>query len=113
MEGQVRTLSGLNVLAGIWLIIAPFVLHYGSSGNTWQEVVFGIIVGVLGIVRWAAPNLTWPSWTNLVIGIWLIIAPWVIPGTTAAARWNEAIVGIIVAILAYGSAEATLKHRTT
>jgi hypothetical protein len=28
-RGDVAAASGLNVLAGIWLIIAPFVLGYG------------------------------------------------------------------------------------
>ncbi len=107
MEDQTRTLSGINVLAGIWLIIAPFILSYNSSGNKWQEFIFGVIVTVLGIVRMAAPKISWPSWINMLVGIWLIIAPWAIAATTAAARWNEVVMGIIVAALAYNSATIT------
>lgn len=109
MENQARTLSGLNVIAGIWLIIAPFILNYNATGNVWQEVVFGIIVGILGLVRLGAPNVVWPSWLNLIIGLWLIVAPWVIPSTTIAARWNEVVVGIIVAILAFSSGAISLQ----
>lgn len=107
MENEARTLSGINVLAGIWLIVAPFVLNYASSGNKWQEVIFGAIIAILGLVRMAAPSVAWPSWANLLAGIWLIIAPWTISGTTTSARWNEVIVGIIVAALAWGSGAIT------
>jgi hypothetical protein len=33
--------SGLNVLAGIWLIIAPFVLGYDDGDPYWNDIVFG------------------------------------------------------------------------
>lgn len=114
MEGQAKSLSTLNVLAGAWLVIAPFILSYTSAGNKWQEVIFGIIVGVLGIIRLTTADITWPSWINALIGLWLILAPWVIPNTATAARWNEVIFGIIVAILAYSSGTLTItnSHRT-
>lgn len=109
MDNEARTLSGLNILAGIWLIIAPFVLNYASSGNKWQEVVFGAIIAILGVIRLAASNVAWPSWINLLAGIWIIIAPWAISNTTTAARWNEVIIGIMVAVLAWGSGAITVK----
>lgn len=40
-------LSFLNGLAAIWLIIAPWVLNYNRSVAYWNEVVVGIVVGVL------------------------------------------------------------------
>lgn len=108
MESEARTLSGINVLAGIWLIIAPFILHYNSAGNKWQEIIFGIIVAILGLVRFVAPHISWPSWINLLIGLWMIISPWTIANTTTSARWNEVIVGIIVAVLAWTSGAITV-----
>src|SRR5690242_3182825 len=43
--------SGLNVLAGVWLIIAPWVLGYEAGDPKWNDVVFGAIVVVLALVR--------------------------------------------------------------
>jgi len=40
-------ISFLNGLAAIWLIIAPFILSYNRSVAYWNEVVVGVIVGVL------------------------------------------------------------------
>src|SRR5579871_6065746 len=96
-DNEVRFVNGLSILAGIWLVVAPFVIHYASTGNQWQEVVFGAAIIVVSLVRLAMPKITWPSWINLLIGAWLIIAPWTIPNTSIAAKWNEVILGIIVA----------------
>jgi len=107
MEDQARTLSGISVAAGLWLIIAPFILHYNSSGNMWQEIIFGSIVAIFSLIHLRTPRLSWPSWMNLLIGIWVIISSWVISGTTSGARWNQVIVGIIIAILAWTSGAVT------
>jgi hypothetical protein len=40
-----------QVLVGIWLIISPFVLTYRPITNmTNNDIVFGVIVVILGIV---------------------------------------------------------------
>lgn len=106
MDAQIRSLSVVTVLAGIWLIISPFILGYNSAGNATQQIIFGAIVTVLGFVRMAAPNVAWPSWINFIIGLWIIVAPWTMAATTAS-RWNEVITGIIVAIFAYSSSAVT------
>jgi hypothetical protein len=41
----------LNVIAGIWLIISPFVLGYGSGDAYWNPIVFGAIVAVVALAR--------------------------------------------------------------
>jgi SPW repeat-containing protein len=45
-------LSGINALAGIWMIISPWVLGFsGRPQATWSAVIVGIIVLVLGAIR--------------------------------------------------------------
>lgn len=112
MDGEVRTTSSINLLAGIWLVAAPFALAYSSNINVWQEVIFGAAAAVFGAFRLVAPSVTWPGWANVLIGLWFVIVPWALVGTTTAARWNEVIVGLIVAFLSYSSIAATLEHRT-
>ncbi len=39
--------SGLNILLGIWLIIAPFVLGYsGNSTPLWNDIIFGVLIAI-------------------------------------------------------------------
>lgn len=105
---QVKLASGLNVLAGIWEIIAPFVLGYSSNSTaTTNDVIVGIIVAVLAAIRFfGAYAAAWLSWVNAVLGLWLIAAPFVLHyGGTA--RTNDIIVGIIMAVLGAWSAMAS------
>lgn len=47
----------------------------------------------------------WQGWINGILGIWLIVASFILTGTsTGFTFWNELIVGVIVAILGFTSA---------
>jgi hypothetical protein len=106
-RGEVIGLSGLNILAGIWLIIAPWVLGYSARDPRWNDVVFGAIVGIIALVRaFGAYREEWLSWINALVAVWIFIAAFTIDHT-ATASWNDIILGIIVFILAIGSADAT------
>ena len=104
---SVITASSLNVLAGIWLIIAPFVLGYGNNDPYWNDILFGAIVLVLGATRasgaYAASGL---SYLNALVGIWLFASAfWLDGGGTAAA--NDIVLGIVVFVLGAISATAS------
>jgi hypothetical protein len=106
-RGDVAAASGLNVLAGIWLIIAPFVLGYGSGDPYWNDIVFGAIVAVLALVRISgAYRASELSWINALIGVWLFVSAFWLD-STGRAGGNDIILGIIVFLLAIASASAT------
>lgn len=109
---EVMSLSGLNVLAGIWLIIAPWMLGYPASDPRWNDVVFGAIVALLALIRISGAYAeSWLSWINAIVGVWLFVSAWAIDQSSAAAA-NDIILGVIVFVLAVGSAAATpLAHR--
>jgi hypothetical protein len=47
-----KGLSWVNFVLGLWLIIAPFVLHYREvSLATWNSVIVGIVIAILAIAR--------------------------------------------------------------
>jgi hypothetical protein len=97
----------LNVLAGIWLIIAPWVLGYSARDPKWNDVLFGAIIGIYALVR--ASGAFWDAWLsliNMVIGAWIFIAAFTIDSTMTAS-WNDIIVGAIVFALAASSADVT------
>ncbi len=107
--------SSINILLGIWLIIAPFVLNYANLGVAeTNDIIVGIIVAVVAAIRsfggFGQPG--W-SWINILAGIWLIIAPFVLGySNNATPLWNDIILGIIIAILAWTSAARTTTDRT-
>lgn len=116
---QVTTASGLNLLLGVWLIIAPWVLNYSAvDGAVWNQVTIGVVVAVLAVARVAAPYRFAPlSWVNAVLGGWLVIAPFVLPyeeagGAPAAVVWNDVLIGLLILALGVWSAVVTQRTRS-
>jgi SPW repeat len=87
--------SWVNILLGIWVIISPFVLGIHSAKGVWNNIVTGAVVGILALVRWRMHRPGW-SWLNLILGIWLVISPFVL-FVSGVAMWNNVILGIIIA----------------
>jgi hypothetical protein len=51
-RGDVRVASGLNVLAGVWLIISAAVLNYRADNPLWNDYLFGGAIALLaGVSR--------------------------------------------------------------
>jgi SPW repeat-containing protein len=43
----------------------------------------------------------WASWLNAILGVWLIISPWVVGyAGHSAALWNTLITGIVILLVA-------------
>lgn len=99
--------SGLNVVAGLWLLVAPFVLAYGDADPVWNDVVLGAAVAILATARVAgAHGAAWLSWTIVVIGAWVFASAFWLDGTATVAI-NDVVVGSLMAVLGATSAMAT------
>jgi len=104
-------LSELNVLAGVWLVIAAWVLGYWRSDPRWNDIVCGIIVALLALTQTSgASHAAWLSWVSALIGARLLVAAFTIDASVAAG-WNDAVAGVVVFLLAVGGAAATDKLR--
>lgn len=103
---QVKVASGLNFLAGIYLLISAWAAG-ATSGATANGIIFGIIVAILAATRFSGATGAWASWLDALIGVWMIISPWVYGYAGYAWRWNSIVVGIIMIVLGVWSALAT------
>ena len=105
---QATTASSINVIAGIWLIISPYIFGFGGTAIALNSVIFGIIIGVLALIRTFTPMTTkWIGWINIVLGLWILISPFVVGFTGMAALWNNIILGIIIIVMAAWSSSAS------
>lgn len=88
----------VNVVLGVWLFIAPFFgIGAGDPAAVWNSYIMGLAVALIALAAVSEPR-KWEEWTNLIIGVWLIIAPFVLGFTEQqGATWNQIIVGILVA----------------
>ncbi|MFW8636549.1 SPW repeat protein [Cribrihabitans pelagius] len=93
--------DSVNVLAGLWLVISPWVLQFQDSRLAVANAV--LLGGLIALMSLAAVvNFrNWEEWLDMAVGAWLVISPWVL-GLTALtfATWNFVIIGAIVLALA-------------
>lgn len=92
----------LGVLAGLWLIVAPFILNFTrTTAAMWNSIAMGIIIGLTALARGtgrshkqAGCNLL-----NVISSMWLIISPFVF-GFYQHLRplLNTTILGLIVGL---------------
>ncbi len=98
---------GIIILVGLWLIVSPFILGYaGIDAALWNSLIVGVIVVGIALVRgFSAESPPWLSWISVVLGLWLIVAPFVLAfNGLNLQHWNTTLSGIVLASLAAWSA---------
>lgn len=96
MENQQRWQDWINLILGVWVFLSPF-FGIGAIGvAAWNAWIFGIVVAVVSIWALSQPQM-WEEWINMVVGVWLIISPFVLGYTEfTGAMWNHIVVGLVV-----------------
>jgi hypothetical protein len=112
-----KSFSWLVALAGLWEVLAPFILGYSATMLAlWNAIIAGAILIVLGV--WIALNEDpGPDRTldrvNVGVGVWLVVSPFILGYTTVvAALWNDIIIGAVVIVLAAWTASMLDKEMT-
>lgn len=49
---------------------------------------------------WKRASHQWQDSVNFILGLWLIISPWVLGYATTYPAWNAWIIGVIIAVAA-------------
>lgn len=117
MSDPVKTSSGLDLIAGIWLVLAPTILNYMDQVARTNDMWLGVAIAVVSFIRLINPGRTmWLGWINVVLGLWLIIAPFALGYVNSAPIWNDIILGIIVAVSSLwgiGAIPGAPRHRVS
>ena len=104
---RLKHIVQLNILLGAWLIMTPFVMAYSTSTvELANDVTLGIVL--IGCSWWilaAETGQVGASALELLGGLWLITAPFVLHYERfARAFQNDIIVGVLSTLI---SATAT------
>jgi uncharacterized membrane protein YqhA len=103
-----RTCDVLNLILGAFLFFSPWIFDFAAGAQTQNAMVSGIIIAVLSIAALAA-FMEWEEWVNLVVGLWVLVSPWVLGFANTTAMAVHVIVGILVAVIA--AVELWMMHR--
>ena len=91
-----------NLLIGAWLFVSPWVIAYpsGMLNATWNAYVLGAAIVIFAACAVYMPRV-WEEGLNTVLGIWMIISPWVLEfSSSRIVTMNAIIVGLLVTTFA-------------
>ena len=91
----------VNALLGAWLALSPWVVGYVSNtASHYNAVVVGLLLIAAALGAMFIPK-AWEEWTEVILGLWLIVSPWALAfGSDRLARNAAVCTGIVVALLA-------------
>ncbi|MEV6711071.1 hypothetical protein AB0M48_03410 [Lentzea sp. NPDC051208] len=104
-------------LAGVWLIAAPPVLHFGASLHAfrpyWVSMGLAVVIMLLGMVRAMAPlDVPLIRPVTIALAVCLIVVALVRADGGAEAVWlNQLVVGALVALSAALALLISLRRR--
>jgi hypothetical protein len=98
----------LNLILGAFLFFSPWIFGFASGAQSQNAMISGIVIAVLSIAALAA-FMAWEEWLNLVVGLWVLVSPWILGFADTIAMQVHVVVGILVAIIA--AVELWVMHR--
>ncbi|MBC9726000.1 SPW repeat protein [Streptomyces sp. TRM68367] len=111
---QAQAVETLAFLAGVYLAASPWIAGFnGLSALAVNNLIVGIAYALLmsgGFGR-AYERTHSMAWASCALGVWTIIAPWVVAGDVSTTRSvvNNVIVGAVALLL--GLAASALAGR--
>jgi hypothetical protein len=102
-----------NAILAVWFFISPWILQFGAgapaagdAGSTglvgsvhtaaWNAWVLSVIVFLVAISAISRMDF-WQEYVNIVLSIWIFIAPWVLGfAMLSGAAWDHWVVGVLI-----------------
>ena len=89
----------LSALIGVWLMAAPSVLGLGGAAADSTHIA-GALVVTLAVVAFAEPARL-VRFLNVLCGVWVLLAPWILEGGTTAWPWSSVATGVALIALSF------------
>jgi hypothetical protein len=111
MKRYQRTPDILNLILGIWLFLSPWIVGFvGTVAAAWVAWLSAIAIAIISIAALSA-FAEWEEWINLLLGIWVLVSPWVLRLTSQHTPTMVLFfTGLVVAIIA--AIDLWMLHRT-
>ena len=103
-----------NAIVAVWFFVSPWILQFGAvalatagdaatvgsrgapQSAAWNAWVVGVIVFLVAISAIGRMDF-WQEYMNIVLSIWIFIAPWVLGFTLLPrASWDHWVIGVLI-----------------
>ncbi|MEU5591884.1 SPW repeat protein [Streptomyces sp. NPDC020298] len=100
---DVALVDGPVFLLGLYCAVSPWILHYTTSQPALaaHNLIMGIAIGLLALGFTTAPARMYGlSWAMCAMGVWMIIAPWIVgSGPDTGVIVNNVVIGALAVLL--------------
>jgi hypothetical protein len=110
-EGWKTPIAGSQLVLGLLLFLTPWMAGFAAEQTAaWTAWITGAVIALVGVAALAGYAYA-AAWCNLVLGIWAIVAPWLLGfvGLTGE-MWSHVVLGVLVALAA--AAELWAEHQS-
>ena len=88
-----------NLLLAALLFASPWLFRLTNSPGKMDLWATGAVIAVISLAAMIAYK-DWEEWANLLLGLWLIVSPWLLGFAHTRAMHLSIGIGIVVAFLA-------------
>src|ERR1700761_4672846 len=94
---------GLALLTGLYIAASPWIVGFsGTASLPTADFIVGIAVAFLAYgFATMLDRAHGMTWTLPVLGVWVAVSPWVVPGValTAGVIWSNVVAGALLTFL--------------
>lgn len=88
-----------NLVLALFLFVTPWLFAYANESARIDLWASGALIAVVSLATFVAFS-SWEEWLNLLLGIWLVISPWILGFTHTRAMHFSIGIGAVVAFMA-------------
>ncbi|WP_407179107.1 SPW repeat protein [Bradyrhizobium sp. STM 3562] len=88
-----------NLLLAAVLIVSPWLFKMTNAPGKFDLWASGAVIAVVSLAAIIAYK-DWEEWANFLLGLWLIVSPWLLGFAHTRAMHFSIGIGVIVAFLA-------------
>jgi heme/copper-type cytochrome/quinol oxidase subunit 3 len=96
-----RPQDWINLALAVLLFVSPWVVGYSADTRAaWSACLAGMAIAALALAALAV-FAEWEEWLALLLGVWVVAAPWVLGfSANVYAHWTHVVLGALVAVTA-------------
>lgn len=108
---------GLALLTGLYVAASPWIVGFGGTTSlATSDFIAGIAVAFMAYgFATALDRAHGMTWTLPVLGVWVLISPWVVSGVavTTGMVWSHVVAGVLLTFLGLNAAYFGMRTRAT
>jgi predicted signal transduction protein with EAL and GGDEF domain len=99
MKNQYSWQDFVSLYLGAWTFLTPWIVgHPAGAAVIASYVIAGCMISFFAITGLVVFQ-PWPECINIVLGIWLLVSPWLLRfASVGSLRWSALVIGALVII---------------